>query len=283
MLRTPVPLIGALGVGKETLVPRLKSQKALQELRHLSFCYLCGRNFELDDDRNRDHVPPKSAFLILDRQRPLILPTHTVCNSLHKDVDEKIGQLIALKNHRIPEKKNRKLSIKFLRHPKTNATIAALDNLDIPAAIRRWLKGFHSALYSEPMPTDAKVALQTPFPSANLQSEKPALAPIPNQHGIFVQTMKMNRAAGRLDEIRTNNGKMAYECVWDKTEDGAWLCVFALDIYGWKDLGDIHNFSPRGCAGFYMLPSREAPPGAAKGTGLYIPVQNLDWLDPFGN
>jgi len=58
------------------------------------------------------------------------------------------------------------------------------------------------------------------------------------QHLNFVQTIKTNRAKNNLDRICCNKGKLTYECVWAQADnDGPWLCIFALDIYDWKDLG----------------------------------------------
>jgi hypothetical protein len=70
----------------------LLTHKDLQAVRDLSFCYLCGNQFDPNDQVNRDHVPPKSIFARHDR-RPLTLRTHVDCDSAHKRTDEKIGQL----------------------------------------------------------------------------------------------------------------------------------------------------------------------------------------------
>jgi hypothetical protein len=40
---------------------------------------------------------------------------------------------------------------------------------------------------------------------------------------------------------------------------GPWMCVFALDIYDWKDLGRTSVLPARGCAGFYMTPAQTIP------------------------
>jgi hypothetical protein len=37
------------------------------------------------------------------------------------------------------------------------------------------------------------------------------------------------------------------------------MCVFALDIYDWKDLGRTSVLPARGCAGFYMTPAQTIP------------------------
>lgn len=132
------------------------------------------------------------------------------------------------------------------------------------------------------MPSGTRFAIQTPFPSARLSPGVPEFDPIPAQHQIFVKTIKVNRAAKNLDIIRCNNGKLIYECVWDQADDGTWICVFALDIYGWKELGDINNFAGRGCAGSYLMPSGIVPVASTKGTKLVADFATRDQLDPFG-
>jgi hypothetical protein len=65
-------------------------------------------------------------------------------------------------------------------------------------------------------------------------------------------------------------------------DDGTWACIFGLNIYDWKNLGDA-NLRRRGCVGFYM-PANGLPAGATTGIArkLEIPILNLDPLDPFG-
>ena len=263
-------------------MPLLVTHKQIQDVRHLPFCYLCGKTFEPTDQKNKDHVPPRAVFAKVDRNFPLELPTHLRCNSKHKLIDEKIGQVISLKHGRVPSLKNLRLRFRIFHSSGGAATRGAVVNVDIHGAIRRWLGAFHAALYREPLQAGTRFAIQTPFPEARLSPGAPQVEPVRDQHLVFVQTIKVNRAAKNLDVIRCNNGKLIYECVWDQADDGTWICVFALDIYGWKDLGDVHNFSGRGCAGSYLLPSGTAPLPSSKGTKLHAPVPNYDVLDPFG-
>jgi hypothetical protein len=102
------------------------------------------------------------------------------------------------------------------------------------------------------------------------------------QHRLFVETIKINRAARRIDFISSNNGKLRYECVWARSDSGPWICVFALNLYEWSDLGDVNNFAKRGCAGMYVTPTGATPEGAAVATELKISVPNFHPLDPFG-
>ena len=74
---------------------------------------------------------------------------------------------------------------------------------------------------------------------------------------------------------------VTYECVWYQSDNGPWLCIFALDIYDWKDLGRTGLFPACGCAGCYVLPSRIVPTTATKGTTSRIIIPMTDPLDPF--
>jgi hypothetical protein len=78
-------------------MPVLTNHHDFQPLQKLPFCYLCGREFEIGDARNRDHLPPRTIFLKADRTPTLWLPAHEACNSGETLTDEKIGQLIALR------------------------------------------------------------------------------------------------------------------------------------------------------------------------------------------
>src|SRR5580692_7896942 len=44
------------------MVVALRWQKDFRNVQTLSFCYICGVQFENDDETDGDHVPPKNAF-----------------------------------------------------------------------------------------------------------------------------------------------------------------------------------------------------------------------------
>ena len=54
------------------------------------------------------------------------------------------------------------------------------------------------------------------------------------------------------------------------------------NIYGWKKLGDVDHFEPRGCVGVYWPNSGVIPATATTGTRLYFDVPAVERLDPFG-
>jgi len=263
-------------------MPTILTHKQSQELLSLQFCYLCAQPFLPDQKRNKDHVPPKSCFAKVDRNYPLILPAHEACNSRYKLLDEKIGQIIGLKYGRVPSKENQRLKFAFFPPDGRRGTHGAVLNVNVHAAIRRWIQGFHAALYREALPLDTRFAIQPPFPAMRFTPQGPEPEPVREQHLKFVETLKINRAARNLDRIVSNNGKLTYESVWDQADGGQSICIFALDLYGWKELGDIHNFVPRGCAGSYVMSSFRAPESATRGTRLHTLVPNYDGLDPFG-
>jgi hypothetical protein len=253
----------------------LVTQAERRPVQNLPFCYLCGKNFQASDTKNRDHVPPDSIFQV-DHKDPLILPTHQACNSAHTLTDEKIAQLIALRYGKKPTDPNHRRLI-------INAHIGAITNLDVDEAVWRWISGFHAALYKEPaIDIRENCALVTPFPRGRMVDGKPVIDPILPQHGAFVQAIKDNRARNNLDKIQCNKGNLTYECVWNQADNnGPWMCFFALDVYDWKDLGRVRDQDPRGCAGFYVLPSGLAPSSATLGISERNVSPNLDTLDPF--
>jgi hypothetical protein len=256
-------------------VIELGTQNALRAVRSLPFCYLCGGAFDTTRAANHDHVPPKTVFALADRQ-PLKLKTHEACNSRHSLNDEKIGQLIALQRGEIPEKaEDRKLHLAHL-----GLGFGAITNLNVDAALWRWISGFHAALYREPL-TKVRGSIVTPFPRADKNAAGCyVLAPVYPQHQLFVDVIKAQRRRGALDRISANNGKLAYECVWGETDaKDAWLCMFALNIYHWKVLGKSPLAPARGCAGCYALPA--PPPQATTATDWKIMTPNSDPMDPF--
>jgi hypothetical protein len=257
----------------------LSNQRDFRGIQRLPFCYLCSKKLLPNDETNRDHVVARRLFAPNDRQPTLILTVHKSCNSAQGDVDDAMSQLIRLKRCDIPsEPKDRRL--KFIASPFPG--LGAVVNLNIDKAVWRWIGGFHAALYREPYPTDPPRALVTPFFRIDIREGKMTAPPFEPQHRAFVETIKNNRARNNLDRILSNNGKLAYECVWCKADDGRWLCIFALDVDGWKVLGTTKHLPSRDCAGFYMLPMGDLPGDATTGIESSIALPNYEPLDPFG-
>ena len=261
----------------------LATQKDARAVRDLPFCYICGNRIDASDSINYDHVPPESIFDKPDRNFPLKLAIHEErCHSPMNLDDEVLGQLIALIHGKQPSERNDKLKIDIYQRTDTESPMASFSQRNIEFLLERWIKGFHAALYREPLAADTKFAIQTPFPSGIVKNGEFIEDPIKDQHYKFVECIKRNRTVRNLDYIETNNGKLRYECVWDKLNDNSWACIFSIDLYSWKNLGDINNFKSRGCAGLYSPPTGEAPRNASKATQLEFSVENSDTADPFG-
>jgi hypothetical protein len=255
------------------------SQSDCRKIRDLPFCYLCGEPFSEADVTDHDHVPPESVFAKEDRNFPIKLRTHKDrCHAPLSQDDAVLGQLVALIHGKAPSASADKLNITILEDPDSGATTGLFRERNIEYLLRRWIQGFHAALYQSYLPKAAKFAIQSPFPSTDDGVEAD---PIRDQHFAFITSIKKNRAAGNVDRIETNNGKLRYECVWDKLSDGSWCCIFALELYNWADLGDINNYPRRGCAGLYSPSFAVPPPTAHKATKLIFDIAQSDHADPF--
>jgi len=257
----------------------LKVHKDFQNVRYLPFCYLCGRELQDGEVKDGDHVPPKAAFNARDREPALKLQTHRACNGAFSVEDKKVAQLIALRRWEGPSSA-RDTALKFARYPGIGIGIM---NLNVDDAVWRWIRGFHAALYRQPLITELR-AIVTPLPRSTLQYGVAKVHPLRPQHALAVSVVKHNRVAGSLDQIVANNRQLRYECAWCESDKGAqWFCMFALDIYDWKDLGSHTGEIPaRGCTGIYALPDYSRPETATIGTRPPDGTTEGDPLDAFG-
>jgi hypothetical protein len=258
----------------------IDTQKAMRKVRALPFCYLCGD--PLTDPQNDDHVPPTAIFLNGDRNFPLILPTHDRCNGDRSSEDQVIGQLVGVLHGKAPDARHDKLDVKPVLFE--DGTVgAAVRDVDLRAIIRRWVRGFHAALYEEFLPDKARMfSTCPPLPEAQRPNGEVRPVPVASVLPRFVEEIKRNRATGSLDRVMCRNGKCVYECVWAQADRGQWLCVYALDLYGWIKLGDPVHFEARGCVGTYRRVQGGTPRRATTGTRLVFSVENREGLDPFG-
>jgi hypothetical protein len=257
----------------------LRVHKDFQAVRSLPFCYLCGRVFEEGDEVDGDHVPPKAAFNARDREPTLKLRTHRTCNGAFSVDDKKVAQLIALRRRQAPSS-YRDAALRFAEYPGMGV---ALTNLNVDYAVWRWIRGFHAALYRQPLVTNFH-AIVTPFPRGDLEGGLARVHPLRPQHPLAVSVIKHNRAAGNLDQIVANNQQLRYECAWCESDDGKrWFCMFALDIYDWKDLGShTADIPARGCTGVYALPDYSRPETATIGRRPPDGPTEGDPFDAFG-
>lgn len=262
-------------------MPELTTQVALRRVQSLPFCYLCGKDFSDKAEKTRDHIPPKSIFAPEDRRPTLILPAHLKCNEAQSCYDEIVGQLIAVLHGKHPSPENVRLNVGIVKTDNINGKFTGLVGTNLHNVIHRWLRAFHSALYRQYLPNETKNYLHTPFPSGSVDTQQQVkIEKILPQHSTFVEIIKRNRCAQRLDRIVCCNGKCVYECVWETTDNGEPMCIFALKLYDWCALADTEHFPRRGCVGMYM-PVEGRPPNATTTTNLHFPFTNIDILDPF--
>lgn len=219
------------------------------------------------------------------------MKTHEACNSTHKTTDELIGQLVALqRNYVTPDLANRRLNMEV--YP--NQEFGAVTNVNVVEAVWRYIRGFHAALYRTPLFLGDRM-ITTPFTRGQIIDGELVLeGPKKEQHFKIVQAIKNQRAVENVDLIISNNGKVRYECVWVYADDRTTVesgqrqttprraCFFALDIYNWRQLGDVGVFPARGCAGAYYTSDGQAPIGASLYMKSAQSVDNQDLRDPFG-
>jgi hypothetical protein len=160
--------------------------------------------------------------------------------------------------------------------PGSGAMVAVIEGMPFWRIIARWVRGFHAALYREPV-LSYDGAVYPPFAGTE------DLAMIPPVERIvpkLVELLKRNRTAGTVDRIVGFNGKCRYECFWSHLDDGRPICVWALNLYDWKRLGATHLHGPRSCLGYYGCAT---PVTTAHETRLAFPIANADVLDAFGS
>lgn len=225
----------------------LLNQRDFRPIQRLQFCYLCSEEFKQGDSINRDHVPPDAAFAV-DQKEPLLLPTHQACNSRHGPHDEKMSQLLGLRRGQVPSNS----AHWRLEVAEVEGGFAALTNVNIHGAVWRWIRGFHAALYREPLKVGFPGELNTPFPSAQIKPEGIVLDVPTGNYPQLARILDNNRAASNVDRIVSNKGGVTYTCVWGRPEQqGPWLCAFSLDVSEWTDLGEPRLYQ-RDCLGFYV-------------------------------
>jgi hypothetical protein len=114
-------------------------------------------------------VPPQSIFATTDRNFPIKLKTHKVeCHAPLNLDDEIVGQLVALLHGKMPSNSNNRLKIEIAKNPQTGNRMGLFKERNIEYLVRRWIQGFHAALYKSYLPGTVRWAIQGPFPSANI-------------------------------------------------------------------------------------------------------------------
>lgn len=260
-------------------MPRhLFTQKELRGAQDPGFCYACGLSWMPESETSRDHVPPRALFDVADRTPPLILRTHFTCNNGRSTYDEQISQLVSLCWKRNPVARDVSALRISTHSPQGMTPFVAIEGLRIVEIVGFWLKAFHAALYRTPVPARGnKFFVHSPFPGGDRPGQD---TNIHRSQLEYVRTIKENRMVGRLDSICAYNGKLRYECTWALSDEKLPMCIWALDLYAWDQLADIHNFPKRSCVGWYSMRTG-IPEGASRATGLIMPALNLEPLNAF--
>ena len=262
----------------------ITTQQQARPVQSLGFCFFCGGVFATEREciNAPDHLPPKAVFHPDDRNWRLKVACHWCCNQERSITDTKSGQLIGATRGQYPKTKDIALNVEPWRIADDEIPVGILSEFNFQAEIWRWVRGFHAALYGEYLPADGGHRTYPPIPSGEMTAEGPQFNEdhLHVQAGV-VQQIKMNAAVGRLDEIKCNNGKLHYMCLWAPPFDrGQWECWFALKIYDWQTAGDP-RFPQRACIGRYAISDVQPPTDASVGVTIEIPVASKSPLDPF--
>jgi len=256
---------------------QLVTQQELRRVRSIPFCCICGEPFTEEEKPTKQHTPPKAIFAECDRSPPLIVPAHAKCNMDQSPLDVQIGQLIAVLHGKYPKPSNQKINAEIVTVSGSQYPSVAIQGLPLGMMIYRWARCFHAALYNEFLPDNGGF-VHVPFPIGRKISDGPVFNEMPICRPYMTYEIKKQHKAGRTDVIITNNLKCQYRCTWLHMDNGQPFCLFALKLYNWEELGDIHHHPRMGCIGYYFSP---IPSGATRGTKVEIPASNLEQLDPF--
>jgi hypothetical protein len=263
----------------------ITNQKQSREVQGLGFCFLCGSSFCNQSEelkKTLDHLPPQAVFATSDKDFPLQVPAHWKCNHDWSKKDEIVAELIAVVHGKKKTPKKSHLEFGLASDAMTGDIIAGVGGLNIERHVIRWVRGFHAALYREFLPDQGSTNFCVSLPTPRLLSGPKAASLMQNlqrNHLTFVEVIKKNRMAERLDRIHSNNGKFTYECVWAKADDGTECCVFAIQLYDWQLLGPTNR--PRtSCVGMY-LPQQGRPILGTQEVAIEIPILNAEPFDAF--
>lgn len=264
----------------------IRTQRQLQRLRRLGFCYLCGDQIERNET-TRDHVVASRLILPQHRTPPLILPTHRSCNHKWAVSDGHMAELSRVLHGIQLDDDNLQLDYVIAVDPETNEEVGAASGVNIEHIVARWVQGFHAAMYGEYLPPigSTRFCISTPFPRGGIErdSGRPVFEPLQPVHVPLCRCIQANRAAGRIDRLSIYDGNVVYECVWDVVEQGGVskpACVFAIKFYNWEELGSTPITAPRGCVGLYV-PQGSPPVSSARSSPIDTSMIQFDNFNPF--
>ena len=273
--------IGSDSLAFVEMAKHVVTQADFRVAQRQTFCYLCAKPFEAHETPNRDHVPPSALFSDNGREPALILPTHVSCNERHSADDEVISQLVGVLRGRPIAPHGRKPEFVGGTFSDGSFGIGTLG-LDLRRIIFRWVCGFHAALYNQPMGPSSYMVFP-PLPEGRVVGGRVDAVPVPAVIPKLVAELKRNRLTRTFDVVTCRNGRCHYECLWSQADDGRRICIWALDLHGWKKLGDLTHFEGRACVGTYRPSDGIIPEAATLGTQLEFSIPTDERLNPFGN
>lgn len=254
-------------------------QKKAREVKKLPFCYICGNPLQSGEVHDDDHVPPKNMFLASDRNFPIILRVHEQCNDAWQIADERVGFLIKILHGGDITKHSKKYKAEIAKAP-DGRQFPLLGKIPLKPMIGRIMRAFHAALYHEFIPRNTKNSILTPIPEAERTFEGVAVRKVPDQFRKVSDLLRSNIMARTTDKIISNNGKLHYECAWPQFDNGQRFCIFALDIYNWRSLGDKISDEDYACIGAYFL-NGHMPSNATPATSIEVDFSSVPELHPF--
>lgn len=260
---------------------RINTDKQLQQVQRLGFCYVCGDAFTSEDGsqrRTRDHVPPRAVFKPSDLARaPLILSAHEMCNRGNSNRDELIGQLASLLHRRPVRPERLRLSATLFRNEE-EGDVAGLTGIELEETVWRWARASHTALYREFLPDDALGSILPPFPTGRVHEDVLTFdGAAPSMKELSFQ-LGANLRSGNCDEIHAFTQKYRYVCTWLTADRGDSFCMFGIRLYDWERMTDTRRFPERACLGWYQ---HSRPPCAAVGTNFGPMPATWMNLNPF--
>lgn len=265
-------------------MPEITNQKQARAVQHLDFCFMCGGAFGEAPHLKKtlDHVPQKAIFATEDKNFPLQVPAHWKCNNDWSKRDDVVAELIAVVHGKRRELKDSKLEFEVAFDQMAGQPSLGVRGVYLDWHIIRWIRGFHAALYREFLPDQDSTHFCVSLPTPRLMEGSDAevrMRGLQRSHLQFVEIIKKNRAADRLDRIQCNNGKFTYECVWTHLDDGRDCCVFAIQVYDWQKLGPAHRPRSSGVGLYY--PQKGRPIMGAKEVTIEIAASNCNPFDAF--
>ncbi len=144
-----------------------------------------------------------------DRVHPLILTTHRSCNNAHHLTDDQMGQLVAFLHGKAPAERSRPIGLTEVQVGDGGSKRAVVTGVNLDAALWRWIRGFHAALYQQLLGANVQRSISSPLQRGAIRANRILVEPVRIQHYLFTRILKLNVQEDNCDEILANRGKHA--------------------------------------------------------------------------